>query len=94
MSPEPERYLAQALALDPLRHHIIPLFPRQEQVNGDLVGVIVVRCILVLARELHGQFADRRPRDVLDKEVVDMAAIKDDVKAERQGAGHDDHALV
>lgn len=54
----------------------------------------MVRFIQGRARELHDQLADKRPRNVLDQEVVGMAARKVDVKAERQLAGHDDHAPV
>ena len=43
--PRARADLALILALDPPRHHVVPLFPRLEQVAEGLVDVIVVRLI-------------------------------------------------
>jgi len=68
--------LAQILALDPLKQHVVALFFPEEQVFVYFEYVIADHVLQDCACEFHDHLADRRPCHVLQEKVVDMAARK------------------
>ena len=76
------------LTLNPFEDPVVSFFLRKEKVFKDFVDAVADRVMQASASKRHVQPVNKRSRDVLDKEVVDVPSRKVDVKDKRKRSRH------